>query len=171
MKYFIFFIGALFFGACSFDYGGTSGKDDDRPTLVLSDVEYIRMENGELILQFEADTVERFDAKSLMKCENFSFEHFENQTAGQADTVSIELETGNLTMDGNIVVTSDSEETTITTGHLEWDDTKRTITGSPDDHTSIEKADGTSMSGWGFSAQLNSKSWEFSEGGQGFKNE
>ena len=159
------------FSACSFDYGNTK-TDNEKPDIVMRDVEYVRVRNGDPLARFQAEYAERYEEKKLMNLENFSFEQFENHAAeinatGSAGEASMELDSGDISLTGGVQIAVESEDITINTYSLQWKDKEKQLMGPADDTVDIFRSDGTSFTGRGFSANARERTWSFSSGAEG----
>ncbi|MDR2608344.1 MAG: LPS export ABC transporter periplasmic protein LptC [Treponema sp.] len=170
MKYALPLFCLLFcFLACSFDYGDTGDLENERPDLVMNDVEYVRVRKGDPQVRFMAELVERYEDKQIVDLKNFSFEQFDRRgeeinARGRAGTAEVELESGNVELGDGVQISVQSEDFTVETGRLHWHDKDRVLSGNPEDEVRILRENGTSFSGWGFSANARSRTWGF-EGG------
>jgi LPS export ABC transporter protein LptC len=158
-----------FFSSCSFDYGDAALQNSDQPDIEMSDVEYVRVRNGEPLLRFTAESVERYEKKQTMELSQCTFEQFQNQgsevnIAGSAGKAHAETDTGNIQLENGIRVEVKSEDITIETEHLYWRDQPRTVSSKEDDTVHIARSDGTSFDGTGFSADARNWTWEFKSG-------
>jgi hypothetical protein len=104
-----------------------------------------------------------------MELRDFSFEQFGNHgedinAAGRAGTASVELETGNIRLGGGVSITVDSENITIETERLDWQDRERVLSGEAEGPVNVLRENGTSFTGWGFTANARNRTWEFSRG-------
>jgi LPS export ABC transporter protein LptC len=153
--------------SCSFDYGNGNGEDMGLPDIVMDDVEYVRIRDGEPQVRFRAEQAERYEKRQLMEVRNFSFEQFTNHgeridSTGQASSARIELDSGNIGISGGVSLSVDSEDIIIEAENLSWDDKGRQLAVAPEDTVQISRDDGTSFRGYGFRASTRSRSWEFS---------
>jgi LPS export ABC transporter protein LptC len=160
------------FSACSFDYGTGSQEDDGQPDIVMQDVEYVRMRDGYPVVRFTAEEARRFEKKQAMELERFKFEQFETRaesvsSVGSAGLASIELESGDIHMKDGVHIEVESEDIAIATTTLEWQDKERHLFTGEADRVDITRSDGTSFTGWGFSADARRRSWEFKNGAEG----
>jgi LPS export ABC transporter protein LptC len=158
---------------CSFDYGETAEEDDSQPDIVMSDVEYVRIRDGDPVVRFEAESAERYEARQTMELRNFSFEQFDTRgeevnAVGSAGAASVELESGNIKMQGGVRISVDSEDLTIETASLNWQDEERSLSGEESGRVDILRSDGTHFAGQGFSANVRSRTWTFAGGAEGF---
>jgi LPS export ABC transporter protein LptC len=158
--------------SCSFDYGNREAANKDLPDIVMEDVEYVRIRDGEPQVRFMAENAERYEERQTMNLWNFSFEQFENKggdvnAAGSAGEAKVELDTGNIKMGGGVRIAVDSEDIIIETDGLDWDDKNRGLKGSPEGEVEIYRSDGTNFSGRGFTANARSRTWEFTSGVSG----
>jgi LPS export ABC transporter protein LptC len=161
-----------FLWGCSFDYGESMIADEGQPDIVMNDVEYVRVRDGNPIARFEAETAERYENRQAMELENFTFEQFssggeEVNAVGSAGHASVELDSGNIHMKDGVRIEVESEDITIATANLDWVDQERSLTGGKSDPVSIQRADGTNFTGWGFSADARRRTWTFDLGVDG----
>ncbi|MDR0400226.1 MAG: LPS export ABC transporter periplasmic protein LptC [Treponema sp.] len=152
---------------CSFDYGADAGEDSGLPDLMMNDVEYVRVKDGDPQLRFQAEKAERYEDKQLMELRNFSFEQFsgrgeEVDSVGKAAAARVELDSGNIGISGGVSLSVDSENVTIETESLDWLDKERQLSGGPEAPVRILRNDGTSFQGRGFKVNTRSRRWEFS---------
>jgi LPS export ABC transporter protein LptC len=166
------FIMMIFF-ACTFDYGENESENEGQPDIVMNDVEYVRVRDGFPVVRFKAETVERYEDLNAMELERFTFEQFESRgdkvnAIGSAENASIELESGNIHMSNGVQIDVDSEDLTISTKTLDWQDHDRQLSGGENEAVDIRRSDGTSFMGWGFSANARKRTWEFTSGVEGF---
>ena len=150
---------------CTFDYG--SGEEErDRPDIVMENIEYVRVRGGDPIVRFRAEHAERWEDQQIMDIMNFSFEQFDNEwensnAEGEAGSARIELNSGDVSMRGGVRISIESEDLIIQTENLGWNDNDRILSGGPEDAVEIERSDGTTFRGLGFSANARSRTWEF----------
>ena len=172
---FAYIILIFFITACSFSYDTVYQNDDD-PNLVLDNVEYVRITNGNPEILVKAEEIRHFEAKQTMELEQFSFEQYnaapEGQKAipdinarGKADIARMETDTNNVFIQGDISIEVVSEDISIETTELSWQDKERSI--SAPGQVNIRRSDGTTLKGTGFSADVRSRSWEFESAVEG----
>jgi LPS export ABC transporter protein LptC len=166
----VFLIVAL--GACSFDYGPSAGEGDDLPDVVMNDVQYVRVRDGNPLVRFKAEGAERYENRQTMELKNFSFEQFNSaaedvSAMGRAGNASVELESGNIHMKNGVRIEVDSEDIAIETKTLDWQDKERHLFAGAGEPVEIQRFDGTNFSGWGFSADVRRRTWAFTDGVQG----
>jgi LPS export ABC transporter protein LptC len=135
----------------------------------MDNVEYVRMRNADPVTRFQAERAERYEERRIMELRNFSFEQFGNHGAdvnasGRAGSASVELESGDIRLDGGVRIEVESEDFTIETRQLEWKDKARTLNGGQAEEVNILRANGTKFTGTGFSADARRRTWEFTEG-------
>ena len=161
----------FFIWGCSFDYGTLEASDEEQPEIVMHDVEYVRVENGEPMVKFNAEKAEQYDESRNMKLFNFSFTHFNQgetedtagDTAGFAGSGVINLDSKDVVLNEGVYIDAASEDMQISTQTLNWrDKTKELNAGGQE--ALVERSDGTSLRGSDFSADLRSRTWEFSGG-------
>ena len=160
----------LFFSAaCSFIYD-TFPQNDDDPSMIMEDAEYVRMVNGNPEIRLTAEEIRRYEAKHTMELDNLSFEQYnaapEGQEAipgvnarGTAGLARMETDTGNVNMSGNVTIEVISEDFSMATAEVSWQDKERTLNAPGTVH--ITRSDGTTLNGTHLSADVRSRSWEF----------
>ncbi|MDR1618186.1 MAG: LPS export ABC transporter periplasmic protein LptC [Treponema sp.] len=159
----------FFFSACSFDYSSMGSGDQGQPDVVMDDVEYVRVRNGDPLVRFRAEHAERYENKQTMELRNFSFEQFgshgeEINAEGWAGAASVELESGNIRLDDQVRISVDSEDIIIETDRLSWKDKEKILSGDEADEVIIRRSDGTNFTGQGFRADARNRTWEFATG-------
>ncbi|GHT82538.1 hypothetical protein FACS1894137_01620 [Spirochaetia bacterium] len=153
--------------SCTFDYGEEASEIEDQPDIVMRDVEYVRVRDGDPMVRFKAALAERYEKRQTMELQNFSFDQFYNHgdginASGRAGNAVAELDSGNIQLERNIMLFVESEDITITTDNLSWKDKERVLAGSEAGKVDIERSDGTLFSGLGFTTDARSRTWEFS---------
>ncbi|MDR2135030.1 MAG: LPS export ABC transporter periplasmic protein LptC [Treponema sp.] len=152
---------------CSFDYGSSGSEDLGLPDMEMDDVEYVRVRDGEPQVRFRAERAERYEEEQLMELRNFSFEQFTDHgekvdSSGKASAARVELDSGNIGISGGVSLSVDSENITIETETISWQDKERQLNAGPEETVKIFRDDGTSFQGRGFRANTRSRLWEFS---------
>jgi LPS export ABC transporter protein LptC len=138
----------------------------------MKDVEYVRIRGGEPVVRFQAELAERYEDRQTMNLSNFLFDQFEDHgneinASGSAQAANVELDSGNIRLNGDVRIAVDSEDIIIETDGLEWRDKERRLSANPEAPVEISRSDGTAFRGVGFSADTRSRTWEFSGGVSG----
>jgi LPS export ABC transporter protein LptC len=167
-----FLLVLLLFASCSFDYGNQGGGDKSLPDIVMENVEYVRVRSANPQARFLAERAERYEERRVMELRNFSFEQFgshaeEVNAFGRAGSASVEIDSGDIRLDGGVRIEVESEDLAIETKRLEWKDKPHTLTGGIHDEVNVFQPDGTSFRGVGFHADARRRTWEFSGGVSG----
>ena len=168
----LFLFCVLFLAACSFDYGAGQGSESDRPDIVMENIEYVRVRGGDILARFKAEHAERWDERQIMELRDFSFEQMEDSgetvnVEGSAKAAAVQLDSGDITLTGGVLIRIESEDVTISTAGLEWKDKEKNLTGYEDAEVDVQRSDGTSFTGIGLSADIRSRTWSFSGEVQG----
>ena len=158
---------ALLLAACSFDYSDVMESSDNKPDVVMENIEYVRVEGGSPLVRFSADYAERWESRQTMELREFSFEYLEDDgneinAEGGAFQASVQLDTGNVSLSGGVRINIESEDITISTDSLRWLDDPRLLYGPDHDEVDIERSDGTSFTGRGLSVNIRDRTWSFS---------
>jgi LPS export ABC transporter protein LptC len=162
----------LLLAACSFDYDASAGDFDNDPDVVMKDVEYVRMENALPVVRIRSKEARRYEAKHAMEMDGFSFEQYnptlpENaeipdiNVRGDGGSVRIETDSRNLTMAGGVSIDVQSEDFSLRTETLSWEDKDRLI--SAPGEVTVTRSDGTRLSGRNLSADTRRREWRFEE--------
>ena len=163
---------SLLIMACSFNYD-TVTQNNDEPNIIMENTEYIRIQDGSPEIRVYAEEIRRYEAKHIMELDSFSFEQYNAAAQGQREIPGInatgkaayarmETDTGNVFMSGDVFIEVKSEDFSMETAEISWQDDERTLTAAG--LMNIKKSDGTTMQGTGFSADSRSRSWEFESG-------
>jgi LPS export ABC transporter protein LptC len=161
-----------FLPGCSFDYGSSLYGGEELPDIIMKEVEYVRVRDGDPQVRFRAERAERYEESRIMELKDFSFEQFERHSGeanatGNAGTAHVELDSGDIDLGGGVTLAVESEDIVIETGELAWKDKDRDLSGNASGEVKINRANGTSFSGWGFSANSRTRTWGFSGGIRG----
>ena len=156
----------LLLAACSFDYSGISDSENNRPDIIMENIEYVRVRGAEPLVRFRAEYAERWEERQIMEIRAFSFEQLQNNgeevnAEGWAGTASVQLDTGNVSLRDGVRINIESEDIIITTDGLEWRDKERLLFGAQGAEVDIERMDGTSFIGRGFSVDIRNRTWAF----------
>ena len=169
-----FFLSVLWalFLSCSFNYDTSPEEDKNQPDIIMRDVEYVRVRGGEPVARFQAESAERYEDRQTMNLGNFLFDQFEDHgneinASGSARDASVELDSGNIRMNGDVRIAVDSEDIIIETAGLEWRDKEKLLSAEAEAPVEISRSDGTRFRGVGFSADTRSRTWEFADGVSG----
>jgi LPS export ABC transporter protein LptC len=155
----------LVLASCSFEYG-IQETDKNQPDIVMENVEYVRVRSADPQARFQAERLERYEARRVIELRNFSFEQFGNRgeeinAYGRAGSASIEMDSLDMRLDNEVRIDVDSEDIAIETRWLEWKDASRTLTSGATDEVNIYQDKGTSFTGTGFQADARRRTWEF----------
>jgi len=163
-----FFLFSLFFFlfSCTFDYGASESSGEELPDLVMQNVDYVRVRSSDPVARIRADRVERYDKQGIMKLENFSFEQYgesveEVNASGMAGFASVDIDSGDISMDRGVRIEVETEDIIIETNNLEWKDEEKLIFTGEQDTVNILQNKGTSFTGIGLRADARSRTWEF----------
>jgi LPS export ABC transporter protein LptC len=156
----------FFLFACSFDYGAGTGLENTRPDIVMENIEYVRVRGGDMLARFQAEHAERWEERQLMELRNLTFEQMEDHgetvnVEGAANTAAVQIGTGDISLSGGVRISIESEDIIINTTELEWKDKEKAIKGGEEEEVGVQRSDGTSFTGKGFSADIRSRTWSF----------
>jgi LPS export ABC transporter protein LptC len=159
---------ALAAAGCSLDYRETQAEEalaENIPDTVLYDVTHRVVKESRLAVSFEAQKVENYSKRKQTLLESVRFTEYGDEgkalTEGQAGSVVYHTDTENAEMSGSVSVRSYKEKATVATGSLSWLKDKRLLTGDPDETVTLEKEDGSYVSGRGFQGDFRAKTMHF----------
>jgi LPS export ABC transporter protein LptC len=164
---FSFFISIFLFSTCTFDYGDSASSGDELPSLIMENVDYIRVKDSDPIARFQAERAERYEKRRVMELMNFSFEQFSDSgntvnASGIAGNASVEIDSGDIRMGGGVKLEVESEDIFIETHQLDWIDEERILFAGEDDFVYIYQSNGANLTGFGFIADARRRTWNFS---------
>ena len=154
---------------CSLDYRETQAEEtiaENIPDTILYGVTHRVVKESRLAVSFEAEKVENYTKRKQTLLESVRFMEYGDKgdllTEGRAGSVVYHTDSENAEMSGAVSVRSYKEKATVTTGSLSWVKDKRLLTGNPDETVTLEKEDGTYVSGRGFQGDFQTKVVHFS---------
>jgi len=164
----LFFLLVLAFTvvSCSFDYGDKESHGEEQPDLIMKNVEYVRVRSANPQAKLQAELVERYEKKNVIKLQNTSFEQYDQQgkeinVSGKTGNAVYEIDTGNIFMDNNVRIEVRTEDIILETEQVEWlNDTKHLSAGS-NNEVYVYKKNGTMFSGIGLQSDIRKRTWEF----------
>lgn len=151
--------------SCSFDYGLQDDGGDGDPDLVMCDLEYVRVRDGAPQVRLQAERAESWESENRMRFTALRFAQYDrdgkSDALGRADRADVDSESGDAELQGAVLLVVPSEKLSIETDSLSWRYEDRILSGPPEARTTLERSDGSGMSGAGFTADARSKSWRF----------
>lgn len=144
-----------------------SGELEKRPDTVSWDFRQVNVDGNRRVIA-EAEKVEVFDDQDLTVFTQARLQEYDEGgdllREGSAEEIRIVGENEGSAA-GNIVVRDIAEDATMNAEALNWSDEERTLTG--DGPVDITGADGLSVSGSGFVADLARDSYRYADGATG----
>jgi LPS export ABC transporter protein LptC len=136
----------------------------------MQDLSYVHVVNTRPQLSFQAASADRYEKSQTMDLKTVTFKqlgedagkNIQVESTGSADQVHVDTHTNNITLEGNVKIYSKSEDVTIASPSLSWENNSRNISSGADDTVSLSRGDGSTASGKGFSANTRNRTWEFS---------
>ena len=167
LKAVLLFAAGLASAACSFDYSPGKESEKNKPDIIMENIEYVRVRGGDPQVRFQAEYAERWEDRQLMELKNFVFEQMEDHgdtvnAEGRAASAVVQLSSNDLTLNDGVRINIESEDIIIRTATLEWKDKDKHLYGGEGDVVEIQRSDGTSFLGRGFSADARNRTWNFS---------
>ncbi len=158
----------LILAGCSLDYGAAMAEDlaEDVPDTVVIGFSHTVVENGSPRFRLEAERGESYQVQKKMKLTGVSFTEYEPGTRnisaqGSADSAVFFTDTESAELTGSVRFHSSQDGVTVESGYLEWDGQARLLRSRAETMTSLRDDDGSSLSGAGFSADANRRSFTF----------
>lgn len=164
----------IFLTGCTFDYEEARMAEDlseTVPETVLHEFTQVRMYKGVPQYRVYGSKAETYGKKKETVAEDVLFQEFDDEgqvvTEGSADRITYFTESENAELTGNLDFYSADEEAGIEGEYLYWNDEKQTLAGRPEERISMEKNDGSAISGRGFTAEISEKAIRFSDAVEG----
>ncbi len=162
----------LLISGCSFNYQQQKSETEtDRPDFILYNTAYTVSRAYSSPLSFTAQTALFYRDREIVILHDVEFFQHDDTgsliTEGSCDTCTINTDTNDIELLGNITVLSSHEKTTITADELFWEDDDSMLTSSSESPVTVLYEDGSEISGTGFRADLTRRSIEFSEPTEG----
>lgn len=159
-------------GGCTLDYGALEEESStNTPDLVMTDVEYVRVQDGKPVIRLQAESISRYDQAKRMDVDQPRFSQFDADGAegarGGASSASINTETGDVSLKGAVVLSIPEEDVDLETDRLDWQDANRILAGDAKSPLMVKRKDGSYLTGSGFRVDSRSKQWSFSERASG----
>lgn len=170
MRYLLLFALFIFIcTGCTFDYEeGRIAEDlaETVPETVLQEFTQVRMYKGRPQYRVYGSRAETYGKKKETVAEDVLFQEFGSEgevvTEGSAERITYFSETENAELEGNLDFYNTDEEAGIAGDYLYYNDEKNTLSGKPEERIIMEKKDGSTLSGWGFTVQISEKEIRFS---------
>ena len=162
----LYIIMLLLVCACTFDYGEAESHERQTPDLVMGNVIYVRVRSADPIARFQAERAERYEKQGVMKLQNFTFEQYgergeEVNAFGKAGFASVDIESGDVFMDGGVRLEVESEDIVLEAVQLEWLDDPRILSTNSETQVTVFQENGTNFTGTGLKAYARLRTWEF----------
>lgn len=157
---------------CSVDYEpgtrDTSGDEEEPNELVMRTVTLRTVTGNGVSLMIAADTsrTNRDEMRQVLDRAYF-LEYAPDgtpRTEGIADRVTLDLDTENAELDGNVQVYSTEEDASVSAQYLYWNNADRVLESRVDEAIAVERGDGTEMEGQGFRADATTRRLVFTRG-------
>ncbi|WP_319559578.1 LPS export ABC transporter periplasmic protein LptC [Marispirochaeta sp.] len=163
---------AVLGSACSLEYQEMAESlDDETPSLRMSSVTVVTVEEGWEKFRIKAESLEDYDNTLQRIIQGADFTEYnsdgEVSAQGRADRIEFDTRSDNAVLEGSISFTSVSDKTTVAADYLEWNDKDRRLSGKPEGEVFLERDNGTRIQGFGFSADFPSRVFRFSRGVSG----
>ena len=161
---------AVALAACSLDYRPAQVEGERResvPETVLVEAQLVIVRSESRRFQVRAARVEHYPERKQQVFERFEFRETDATgrplSIGSADSAVYHTDSDDVEMSGNIQFYSEQQEAGIYAEWLYWDDDERVLSGASDGYVRVERDRGSSISGYGFRADMRSSTVEFAE--------
>jgi LPS export ABC transporter protein LptC len=165
---------ALILGSCSLDYGESQLADEiseDIPDSILTEVSHTVVRDNVVRFRITADRAETFADENRQYLTNVGFTEYGPdgavRTDGTAESANFQTDTEDVELTGSLEFYSHADDAWLQADFLYWDSDERSLTSRPEDPVALEKGDGTSVVGQGFTAELDQSLIIFSGGVNG----
>ncbi len=137
-----------------------SGRNEEikKPTYILYNVVHKHYRDGKLVVKIEFEKGYYYANDDTLMVDKCSFEYYEDSkliSKGRSDRAKFFISRSFLIAMGNIIVTSEENQTNLFTDYLEWHGDTNTFT--TDSFVEITRKNGDSISGRGLKADISLK--------------
>lgn len=153
---------------CSLEYGDARVAEqvpDSLPSAEIRDLSHTVIRNGRKLFSVEAEHALRFNRDNEQHLYNLSFEELDSGgevlARGSAEFARYFDDSEDVEMEGEIAFDSVAENAIVRANYLYWNREQRLLYGAPDDLVHVEQEDGTSLSGYGFRADMRTRELSF----------
>ncbi len=171
-----------FLFSCSLKYTEEELEELGVPEIVFSDADYLRYEDGKVVVQMQADELEQYRDDNAMYAKNVNFKTFNAEgnlsAEGTCNLICANTVSDSYVLIGSVDLVSHENKMSLSTQNLSWDGRSEQLTSGERDKVSISKWDdqesktettdddgtsriGINMTGSGFSASGISRSFQF----------
>lgn len=161
---------AVGLGACSLDYRPAQVEGErleSVPETVLVEAQLVIVRSEARRFEVRAARVEHYPERKQQTFDRFEFRETDAAgrplSAGSADHAIYHTDRDDVEMSGTIQFHSQQQEAGIYADWLYWDDAERVLSGAPDGLVRVERDGGSTISGYGFRADMRSSTVEFAE--------
>lgn len=147
--------------ACSLEYDESllaSEISEDIPDTILFEVTNTIVRDGSPRFIVEAQRAETFSRIDRQYLHEIRFRELDGDgaviTDGVADYAEYQTDTEDFELTGALRFYSAAEEAWLTADYLYWDSEARLLTSEPEEPVIVERADGTTIRGRGFVAEM-----------------
>ena len=158
----------------SIDYKGADTETQTTegiPDTVAVNVRHRVWKDGHLTLQMQSSRAESYNTKNQTILSDAQFTTYDDKgkpsTEGNAKTVVYHTDTENAEISGGVHVHSTSEEGDVTAQSMSWENKTHTLTAPPREAVTLQKDDGTTLRGTGFTGNFLRRELTFSGPVQG----
>ena len=159
----------LLFWSCTINYNDQDSnitKSEAIPDSAMINFKLIKIKNNTPNTEVFSSSAEVFNSQNKTVLKNVVFTEYDTvskeiNTQGKADTVEYFNDTEEAKLNGNLNFVSKKDEIEMTGEYLHWQKKDRRILSSPETFIEVVKEDGSSIKGFGFSANLRDSTFKF----------
>ena len=158
----------MLIGGCSFDYEQARVAEDlseNIPNSIIRNYTYVDVRPRTSSLRIYAGEARMYHTSRRTELQDVFFQEIDPEgkviTEGEADRAIIDTRSDNVELFGAIRCAEARQEAEISAEYLFWNNESRLLEGKRNGEVLIEKADGTRISGKGFSIDTSSRTMEF----------
>ncbi|MFA6839948.1 MAG: LPS export ABC transporter periplasmic protein LptC [Sphaerochaetaceae bacterium] len=161
-------------GSCSFAQpeGAAAGRPADYPDTSMKNATYVLGQPERRPLKISGETIDIYQKAKVAYLHNITFEQQNDDGSmvlrGSADDAKIDMDTHDVEISGHVLLDKVDEGMTIRCESLVWIDSLQRIETVGDDLVTVSYGDGNSLTGRGFTGQLDEALYEFAEIEKGY---
>jgi len=166
-KLLVYTITWFILSGCSIEYineNNNTTKSESIPDSVMKNFKYIKIKNNKPYVELNSSLAEIYNDQNKTVLYDVSFTEYENSkvsTTGKANNIEYNNDTENAKLSGDLAFYSLKDEMKMYGDILYWNKEERTINSELNKSIKVIKDDGSSIEGYGFSANLKNSTFKF----------
>ena len=137
--------------------------NEEIPTMSMKNATYVTTSGGIQPITVQAKTISIDDKTDTAELEGFSFSQNDGDLWGTAQKATVNSQTHDAALSGDIVIRKESDGFEVHAQSMQWNDEEQTIQSGADELVSIVFDTNNTILARGFSGNLKTNLYEFTE--------